>query len=71
MKNIDMGNLGLSPRFAAESEKYTGLFAGRVVSQSRDLYRVATEYGEVQAEVSGRFRSTRKPFRVFRRWETL
>lgn len=56
MKNIDMGNLGLSPRFAAESEKYTGLFAGRVVSQSRDLYRVATEYGEVQAEVSGRFR---------------
>ena len=48
--------MGLSPRFAAESDKYIGLFAGRIISQSRDLYRVATEQGEVQAEVSGKFR---------------
>ncbi len=56
MNNKDMENMGLSPRFAAESDKYIGLFAGRIISQSRDLYRVATEQGEVQAEVSGKFR---------------
>jgi ribosome biogenesis GTPase len=56
LKSIDMENIGLGSKFIAEPDKYNGLFAGRVVSQSRDLYRVATEYGEVQAEVSGRFR---------------
>lgn len=56
MNIIDMENMGLSQSFIAESDRYMGLFAGRVVSQSRDLYRVSTEHGEVQAEVSGKFR---------------
>lgn len=56
MNNIDMQNMGLSEGFIAESDRYSGLYVGRVVSQSRGLYRVATELGEVQAEVSGKFR---------------
>jgi len=56
LKNTDMENMGLSEGFIAESDRYAGLFVGRVVSQSRSLYRVATEQAEVQAEVSGKFR---------------
>ena len=56
MNIIDMENMGLSEGFIAESDRYTGLYVGRVVSQSRNLYRVATDRAEVQAEVSGKFR---------------
>ncbi|MBP2630346.1 MAG: ribosome biosis GTPase RsgA [Firmicutes bacterium] len=51
-----MKNLGLSQRFIMESTLYTGLYIGRVISQYKDLYKVATENGELTAEISGKFR---------------
>lgn len=56
MNKIDMKNLGLSERFLNESTLYAGLYIGRVISQNKDLYKVATENGELTAEISGKFR---------------
>lgn len=47
---------GLDRHFAAQADLYPDLQLGRVISQSRDLYRVVTNDGELLAEVSGRFR---------------
>jgi ribosome biogenesis GTPase len=55
MNPIDMENLGFSQRFANEAALYKGLHPGRVISQYKNLYRVATENGELMAEVSGKF----------------
>lgn len=55
-----MRNLGLSQRFIMESSLYAGLYIGRVISQYKDLYKVATENGELMAEISGKFRFTIK-----------
>lgn len=52
---MDMENLGFSQRFANEAALYKGLYAGRVISQYKNLYKVATENGELIAEVSGKF----------------
>ena len=49
-------NIGLSQNFIAESDLYNDLSIGRVVSQSRNLYKTVTEKGEVTAEISGKFR---------------
>lgn len=51
-----MKNIGLSQKFIAESDLYNDLYIGRVVSQSKDLYKMATEKGELTAEISGKFR---------------
>ncbi len=54
-----MNNLmqyGASQRFFAEATLYPGLFLARVVSQYKDLYKIAAGQGELWAEVSGRFR---------------
>jgi ribosome biogenesis GTPase len=52
-----MENLGLGRELlAGASAVYPGLFPGRIVSQSRDLYTVFSERGELTAEVSGKFR---------------
>ena len=56
MNKIDMRNLGLSQRFITEASLYDGLYIGRVVSQSKDLYRVVAENGELTAEISGKLR---------------
>ena len=56
MHTIHMNDLGLSESLEATSVLYENLHAGRVVSQSKDLYRVITEKGEGTAEVSGKFR---------------
>ena len=57
MNTIDMENLGLGRELlAGASAVYPGLFPGRIVSQSRDLYTVVAERGELTAEVSGKFR---------------
>lgn len=56
MNHINLKLLGFSDRFAAESSQYTGLYVGRVFSQTKDLYKVMSESGELMAEVSGRFR---------------
>lgn len=56
MYKIDMNNAGFSQRFIAEAALYEGLYIGRVISQSKDLYRVITEKGELTAQISGRLR---------------
>jgi len=53
---FDIKKFGLNDRFIAESTLYEGLYVGRVLSQSNDLYRVVCENGELMAEVSGKFR---------------
>lgn len=56
MKTIDMENIGLSQKFITESALYPGCYVGRVISQYKDLYKAATENGELTAEISGKFR---------------
>lgn len=56
MSKIDMLSLGLSQRFITESTLYTSLYVGRVISQSKDLYKVVAETGELTATISGKFR---------------
>lgn len=55
MNEKDKENFGLSESFLAESP-CADFSVGRVASQSKGLYRVITERGEVTAEVSGKFR---------------
>ena len=52
----DMKAFGLTERFICEADGYPGLFIGRVVSQSRDLYNTVTENGVMIAEISGKLR---------------
>jgi len=56
LNNIHMEQYGAGPRFLGEATLYTGEIPARVVSQSRDLYRVVCEEGFLAAEVSGKFR---------------
>jgi ribosome biogenesis GTPase len=56
LKKIKMEDMGLSQRFITESTLYSGHYIGRVVSQYKDLYKVATEDGELTAEISGKLR---------------
>jgi ribosome biogenesis GTPase len=56
MKKIDLQRIGLTKELAAEAEAYTSLYPGRVSSQTKELYRVITEDGEMTAVVSGKFR---------------
>ena len=51
-----MENLGFTERILMEATLYDDLFLGRVISQSKDLYRVALKEGELFAEVSGKMR---------------
>src|SRR5699024_11113429 len=55
LNNIDMKNLGLTEDLIRESNIYKDLFIGRVSSQSKKLYKVITERGEIVAEVSGKY----------------
>lgn len=52
----EMRRYGASDRTFALAALHGGLYLARVVSQSKGMYRVATERGESFAEVSGRFR---------------
>ena len=49
-------NLGITDSYVQEAARYDGLFLGRVVTQHKDLYKVASLKGEVVAEISGRLR---------------
>ncbi|MDX9871043.1 MAG: ribosome small subunit-dependent GTPase A [Clostridia bacterium] len=54
-----MNNLiryGATERYLAEATLYPDLCLARVISQSKDLYKIVTEAGESLAEVSGKFR---------------
>lgn len=54
--NEHLKALGYDSHFDTEAVRFDGLFAGRVSSQYRDIYRVITETGELMASVSGKFR---------------
>jgi ribosome biogenesis GTPase len=52
--NINLKNYGLSERFEQEAGMYAGLFIARVSEQHRELYKVISECGELNASVSGK-----------------
>lgn len=52
--NINLKNYGLDERFEREATLYNGLFIARVTEQHRELYKVMSEYGEIEASVSGK-----------------
>lgn len=54
MAKSDLYKLGLTGRFEQEAAMYEGLFLARVSVQHKNLYKVFTENGEIQAEVSGK-----------------
>ena len=56
--NKKLINLGFSERVVQESKLYEGLYLGRVITQYKDLYKVATEKSEVLSEISGKLRYT-------------
>ncbi|UWP59407.1 ribosome small subunit-dependent GTPase A [Ruminococcus gauvreauii] len=56
MNQKDMKELGFTDYFADQAALYGDMYAGRVFSQSRDLYHVMCTGGELMARVSGRFR---------------
>lgn len=56
LNTIDMKNLGLTDELNQESKLYKDLFIGRVSSQSKNLYKVITENGDIAAEISGKFK---------------
>ncbi|OJF94173.1 ribosome small subunit-dependent GTPase A [Alkalibacterium sp. 20] len=56
MSEIDMENLGLDAKFVKEATSYINLYIGRVISQSKDVYKVATENVDLLAQISGKFR---------------
>lgn len=49
-------NLGFTDKYIREASIYEGLFPGRVISQYKDLYKIATGKIEVTAEVAGKLR---------------
>lgn len=53
--NTDRAAIGLDAR-AGEAAQYPGLHIGRVVSQSKHLYRLAVHGDEILAQISGRLR---------------
>ena len=52
----DMKQYGLTDRILALASMYPKLTVGRIVSQEKGMYRIATSKGEKLAEVSGKFR---------------
>ena len=56
MRYNEMKKYGLSDVLAKEASQYEDLYLGRVLSQSKDVYRVVTENGEFFAVVSGKYR---------------
>ena len=52
--NISLNDYGLTERFRQEATMHEGLFIARVTRQHRELYKVISEHGEIDASVSGR-----------------
>jgi ribosome biogenesis GTPase len=52
----EMRKYGLSDALAREASQYEDLYLGRVLSQSKDIYRVVTASDEFLAVVSGKYR---------------
>ncbi len=55
---MDLIKLGWNSFFEEHFIEYgnNGLEAGRVIAEHKHMYKVATEYGEMQAEISGKLR---------------
>lgn len=51
-----MKEYGATEAEFAQAEEYAGLKLARVVSQAKNMYRAVCEYGEVNAEISGKLR---------------
>ncbi|WKY43198.1 ribosome small subunit-dependent GTPase A [Eubacteriaceae bacterium ES2] len=51
-----MSDYGLDDKILLEAQKYPDFYPGRVLSQSKGIYRVITEQGQLYAEISGKFR---------------
>ena len=51
-----MKKYGLTERFSVLAAMYPQLHIGRVLSQEKGYYKIATDYGEKLVEVSGKFR---------------
>jgi len=54
MKRVNLYIVGLTERHEQEATMYEGLYLARVSVQHKDIYKVVTENGEIQAEVSGK-----------------
>ena len=54
--NYTLNTLGFTEKFKQEVLKYPAFYPGRVIEQNRNQYTVATQSGEVKAEVSGKYR---------------
>ena len=52
---IDMKKYGLSIEMTQEAARYQNFYIGRVLSQSRSLYHVVCENGDLFAEISGKY----------------
>ncbi len=52
--NSYLKKYGLTERFEQEATLYSGLFIARVTEQHRDLYKVISEQGELNASISGK-----------------
>lgn len=60
-----MKKFGLTDSFASKAALYSDFYVGRILSQSKDLYRVMCENGEITAEISGKFRFEAKTLSDF------
>ncbi|MDF9408164.1 ribosome small subunit-dependent GTPase A [Pelotomaculum isophthalicicum JI] len=55
MNKINLYNIGLTERYAQEATMYgDNLFLARISIQHKDMYKVITEGGEINAKVSGK-----------------
>ncbi|WP_084576416.1 ribosome small subunit-dependent GTPase A [Sporomusa malonica] len=54
MTKENLYRVGLTDRFEQEATMYEGLYLARVSVQHKDLYKIFTENGEIQAEISGK-----------------
>ena len=54
MKEGNLDRYGLTDRFAQEATMHAELHLARVTAQHKDLYRVVTASGEIQAETAGK-----------------
>ncbi len=56
--NNKLSRIGFSDSFAREAATYESLYPGRVITQSQNIYRVATEKADLLAEITGKLRYT-------------
>lgn len=54
MTKVNLYKVGLTERLEQEAAMHEGLYLARVSVQHKDIYKVVTENGEMQAEVSGK-----------------